>query len=86
MADMLRSERSGNFSVWVRVPPSVPYGSVAQWIVQQISTLRVVGSNPTAFTKGEDSNPTAFSKEEHSEFSFSTKLWSVNPEGPGAAR
>ena len=53
MAYRLRSERSGNSSVWVRIPPSVPYGSVAQWIVQQISTLRNEGSNPSAFTKGE---------------------------------
>ena len=57
MAYRLRSERSGNSSVWVRIPPSAPYGSVAQWIVQQISTLQVVGSNPTAFTKGEGVEP-----------------------------
>ena len=60
MAYRLRSERSGNSSVWVQIPPSAPYGSVAQWIVQQISTLQVVGSNPTAFTKGEGVEPYRF--------------------------
>ena len=57
MAYRLRSERSGNSSVWGRIPPSAPYGSVAQWIVQQISTLRNEGSNPSAFTITWSVNP-----------------------------
>ena len=50
MVDMLRSERSGNSSVWVRVPPSVPNGGVAQLVELPALNRKAAGSSPVTPT------------------------------------